>query len=113
MNKVVENGQVAVLFSPSFGAGWYTWNSNEELLFDPILVELVKVKNGLSEDALEYTDIISRIHKRAEQIEPNGYWGAADDLSVTWLPEGSKFIVEEYDGSESIMELIETRWITA
>ena len=50
MEKVIENGQVAVIYSPGFGAGWYTWNQSRfpelndgtALLFDPILVDLVK-----------------------------------------------------------------------
>ena len=44
MKKVIENGQVAVIYSPGFGAGWYTWNQGRfpelndgtALLFDPI-----------------------------------------------------------------------------
>jgi hypothetical protein len=26
MDKVIVNGKVAVLYSPGFGSGWYTWN---------------------------------------------------------------------------------------
>ena len=46
MNKVIENGFVAVLYSPGYGAGWSTWNYedglNETLLFHPALVEMVR-----------------------------------------------------------------------
>lgn len=46
MNKVIENGLVAVLYSPGYGAGWSTWNLekelNETLLFHPSLVEMVR-----------------------------------------------------------------------
>jgi hypothetical protein len=43
MNKLIRDGLVAVLYSPGFGAGWYSWNSEHpEILFDPALVELVE-----------------------------------------------------------------------
>ena len=28
MNKVIRDGKVAVLYSPGYGAGWYSWNWN-------------------------------------------------------------------------------------
>jgi len=43
MNKLVRDGKVAVLYSPDYGSGWYTWNpNNPELLFDPAIVQLVE-----------------------------------------------------------------------
>jgi hypothetical protein len=39
MQKMLRDGQVAVLVSPGFGAGWYTWHSIEELVYDPSIVE--------------------------------------------------------------------------
>jgi hypothetical protein len=26
MNKLIRDGMVAVLYSPDYGSGWYTWN---------------------------------------------------------------------------------------
>ena len=43
MEKVIKEGKVAVLVSPNYGAGWYSWNSGyKELLFHPKLVEMVE-----------------------------------------------------------------------
>jgi len=43
MEKVIRDGKVAVLISDGFGAGWYSWSSNNEaLLFHPKLVEMVE-----------------------------------------------------------------------
>jgi hypothetical protein len=114
MNKVIRDGYVAVLYSPGFGAGWYTWNSlrgeNEEqslsLIFDPILVELVEHRN--KDNHWEFT---KKIEERAEEILPDGYFGGADDLTIAWLPEGSSFKIDEYDGSESITTKNEL-WLT-
>ena len=42
MIKLVRDGMVAVLYSPGFGAGWYTWNQEcTELMFDPAIVKFV------------------------------------------------------------------------
>jgi len=115
MNKVIRDGKVAVLYSPGYGAGWYTWNSlrgeGEEqslnLIFDPILVELVEKRN--KEDVWEF---IQKIEERAEEILPEGYFGGARDLIIEWLPVGAKFRIDEYDGSESIVTESEL-WLTA
>jgi len=93
MDKVIRDGNVAVLISPGFGAGWYSWNSNEELLFSPKLVEMVSQDKGgdITEEWLE------------ENLGIEGvYCGGAEDLIILWLPVGTAFEVEEYDGSESL-----------
>jgi len=115
LNKVIRDGKVAVLYSPGFGAGWYTWNSlrgeSEEqsmsLIFDPTIVELIEKRNG--ENRLDIND---KIVERAEKLLPEGYFGGVDDLAIAWLPEGSQFTIDEYDGSESIVTQNEL-WITA
>jgi hypothetical protein len=115
MNKVIRDGKVAVLYSPDFGAGWYTWNiaydeknDPQSLLFDPILVELVENISGENK-----FDFVDRIEKRAEELVPNGYFGAADKLKIEWIPVGTQFVIDEYDGSESIRVKGEVPWITA
>ena len=53
MEKVIRNGLVAVLYSPGYGAGWFSWNpGHQELLFHPKLVEMVEQKrnNEIDED---------------------------------------------------------------
>ena len=111
MNKVIEDGQVAVLYSPGWGAGWYTWNNKKELLFDPTLVELVKLKNSSSKE--DVSNIVKRIEDRAYEIEPDGYFGGALDLDIYWLEEDTQFFIDEYDGSESITTRENTKWLTA
>jgi hypothetical protein len=44
MDRVIVDGYVAVVYSRGYGAGWSSWNreySEEELIFDPGLVDLV------------------------------------------------------------------------
>lgn len=78
VEKVVRNGEVAVLISPGFGAGWSTWTSEHRdiLLFHPRLVEWVE--NGKGPGLGDLLD---------ELGAGSAYTGGADDLVVRWLPE--------------------------
>lgn len=92
MEKVIRNNEVAVLYAPDYGAGWYSWNLNyPECLFDPEIVALVEAKADAK-----------RIQEKAEELWPRGYWGAADQLEIEWIPVGTRFEIHEYDGNESI-----------
>lgn len=104
MKKVVKNGNVAVLVSPGFGAGWYTWNtSHPACLFDPDVVAAVLNSEGEAE-----------IERLAEEKWGEGFYtGGADQLVVRWLPEDTEFQVEEYDGSESLSLKENNEWLTA
>lgn len=94
MEKVIRDGQVAVLVSHGFGSGWYSWHSKEPLLFHPKIVELVE-QNKHSEITEELCQEILGIN---EYICTLG----TDGLSIHWLPIGTAFTIEEYDGAESI-----------
>ena len=41
------------------------------------------------------------------------YTGGVEGLVVVWVDEGEEFIINEYDGSESIQLKSKTEWITA
>ena len=101
MEKVIREGKVGVLVSPHFGAGFYTWGYPEEAIFDPTLIELVE--NEKWQEAIDY----------CESKWTNGYSGGIQDLKIAWVPEGTKFEITEYDGSESIKFFDEVNWITA
>jgi hypothetical protein len=104
-DKVVRDGKVAVLLSPGYGAGWYTWNeAHPELLFLPRVVEMVL--NGTS-----YSEIEAYVQSLYGEDEL--YVGGAVDLKVVWVPQGSQFRIEEYDGSESLILASQEKWFTA
>lgn len=89
-----EEGSVAVLISPGFGAGWSTWSRGEEteaLLFDSRLVDAVLALMP----ADEFT-------KYCESLGYEHYMGGAADLEVVWLEPGTRFRILEYDGSETL-----------
>ena len=102
MNKLLDNGRVAVLYSPGFGAGWSTWNKGvPEIVFDPAVVEFVE-----KEQWAELTTYVTLKY-------PGLYTGGMNDLAVGWVPEGAEFRIKEYDGAESIELKGEINWITA
>ena len=101
MEKVIRDGKVGVLVSPFFGAGFSTWGYPTEAIFDPTLIELVE--NQKIQEAVDY----------CESKWPDEYSGGVQDLKVVWVPEGTKFQIVEYDGSESIEFLEDVNWITA
>jgi hypothetical protein len=104
-NKVIRDGKVAVLYSPGFGAGWSTWNSlSTDLMFDPVIVDFVlnKSENWI-EGVLAYCSI----------AYPDAYTGGVEGLKVEWVASGSQFLIEEYDGSETVAINGEMNWITA
>ena len=102
MEKLIEKGKVAVLYSPGFGAGWYTWNQTvPQILYDPAIVKFVekeKFDELATYVALKYPDI---------------YTGGMKDLKVAWIPEGTLFRVDDYDGSESIEFKENDNWLVA
>ena len=102
MDKVIVNGKVAVLYSPSYGSGWYTWNQEfPELIFSPAIVKLVIEERF---DALK---------TYMELKYPEAYKGGIMDLEIEWVPVGTEFRITEYDGAESIELKDEAGWFTA
>jgi len=88
-----DNGNVAILISPGFGAGWSTWTHGEQaeaMLFDSRLVDYVLQTGSEGLDAY------------AESLGYTGYMGGAEDVCVQWLEPGTRFLIDEYDGSESL-----------
>lgn len=90
-----EDGKVAVLYSPGFGAGWSTWGCIEyynDIVFDRRIVELV-----LNDERSKITGDFM------ESIGYAGmYTGGAGGLEIEWLKPGTVFRIDEYDGNESV-----------
>jgi hypothetical protein len=101
MKKLIEDGKVAVLVSPDYGAGWYSWHSVEELLYDPSIVKWVERKE------------LDKILTYMELKYPEVYCGGLENLEVHWVPVGAQFRIDEYDGAESLVLATNERWLTA
>jgi hypothetical protein len=103
MEKVIRDSRVAVLYSPGYGAGWYSWHGIEELLYDPVVVGMVEAK--VSEN-----NIVEYCHKKYDE---EAYFGGADDLTIKWIDIHTEFRITEYDGAESIQFKDDIKWLVA
>lgn len=93
MNKIERDGKVAVLVSPGYGAGWSTQNTEhkEILCMDAEIVQAVLDK-----------DIDKAIKIAEGKCDGYFYEGGAHDLIVEWVPKGTAFEIQEYDGFEAL-----------
>ena len=102
MNKVIKDGKVAVLYSSGYGAGWYSWNGykegvGKECLFCPEIVEIVEHEDYPT------TNMVLEVNRIAEELFGEGFYsGGSEYLQVKWVPEGTAFRIDEYDGYESV-----------
>ena len=101
MNKLIRDGKVAVLVSPGYGAGWYSWHRNEELLYDPSIVEWIEQGD------------LDKINTYLELKYPNDTSLGLGDLEINWVPAGDRFRIDEYDGAESLVLESNEKWLTA
>ena len=103
MEKVVKDGMVAVLYSPGFGAGWFSWNEEyPQCIFDPDLVAAV-----LSGESVKVCELAE------EKYGEFFYTGGARDLRVCWVKQGEQFEITEYDGSEDVNIIGENQYMVA
>ena len=120
-----KDNQIAVLYSPGYGAGWYTENTRRpDCLFHPELVELVMKKEELDDnfDGVNMTNeafygecrkITAQVVAKAKELFGEEFCTyGADQLSIEWMVPGQCFRMRECDGSESI-EYAEGEWLTA
>lgn len=96
---VNDKGEVAVLYSPGYGAGWFSWNKSlPECLHDGDVARAVRAGDTAKAECI------------AKEKWPDGYWGGVQDLRIEWMRPGTAFRVDEYDGSESIVYASDQSW---
>jgi hypothetical protein len=91
-----EKNELGVLISSGYGAGWSTWNE-EEIAYDKRIIEMW-LKGATSSEMCNYIESLG-------YRKP--YMGGYYNLSLKFVPHGTLFCIQEYDGAESI-ETIET-----
>lgn len=96
---VSNNGKVAILYSPGYGAGWYSWNQQygEKILKDTRIIKYRFAKILYWSDYPEYNDFMRYIG-----FENPPYSGGFTNIEICFIPQGKMFRINEYDGSESI-----------
>lgn len=106
--KVVRDNEVAVLYSPGYGAGWSTWNSDRDseviqaLLFHPAFVKWIEDNK---KEPIE--DVVNGVFGDIKGL----YLGGAENLQIKWMQEGTRFEIEDTDGAEQIEIVYRNIWI--
>ena len=84
-----------MLVSYGYGAGRSTWGEPSDFLaMDAGLVKLALAKAKI-EEVVEYLEKVF-----GEDHVP--YMGGWDQVAVEYLTKGTPFVIEEYDGAESL-----------
>lgn len=91
-----EKNELGVLYSPEFGSGWST-ESYEELAYDKRIVEYWLTEHPSRDDMKEF---IANIGYKNFYLPMCGY----SDLEIAWIPKGTLFYIENYDGAETIIQ---------
>lgn len=111
-----EDGEVAVLVSCGYGAGWSTWNPYPELAYDKRVIEMFLRLTKTERAALACLGrgATKTIWAR-QQMEKWGYksiyWGGFYNCRIEWVPAGKPFRITEYDGAEDIEYLDTNDWM--
>lgn len=106
LEKYIKDDKVAVLITKDYGTGWFTNHYELDLIFDKYLVE--QVLRG--EDIRQYLNVF---YKHVNDKYQYYNWSHVPDLEVVWVPVGTKFIITEYDGMESIWPEQHITWLEA
>lgn len=104
--KQLRNGKICVIYSGSFGSGWFSWHGIEELLFDPTLVGMIE-RQAHVEEMQEYLQTAYSECKEA--------WNTyrLEDLQIAHVDTDDRFYIHEYDGSETVVVESKFKWINA
>lgn len=87
-----ENGELGILISAGFGAGWSSWNC-EEIAYDKRIIEYWLNENPSESEMKEFLESLGY---------KDVYLGGYSSLTIEYIPKGTMFCIHEYDGSESI-----------
>ena len=82
-----ENGDVAVIVSYGYGAGFSTWTDINPM--DKRYAELIL--NKKFDEAIDLAETEGQ------------YAGGIGDCGIEWVEKGTRFRISEYDGSESLV----------
>ena len=103
---------IEVLYSPNYGAGWYTWNQNyPQLLVDPEIIKIVKEYDVQLELHSRYSEQYKELCSNKQEVitryventySENIYCGGARYLTVLEVDIGDRILIGHRDGFESV-----------
>lgn len=90
-----SNGDVEVLVSPGWGAGWSTWNDDGlSIAVDKRIVDFFKEHGQTCPE--------DKVKEFCESLGYRVYAGGWDQIVIVTVPEGVKFHITVYDGYEEL-----------
>lgn len=120
---VTSNGSTAIAYSPGYGGGWSTdYTNNKQMIFDSRLIQLIlsdyfKSKfNDKTEYLIQPKDkdyYIQFMKSVFPDIKYTPNINSFCQLAVEFIPQNTKFKIQEYDGSESIKIFNPNEYFTA
>jgi hypothetical protein len=106
--RLIRDQQVAVLYSPGYGAGWSTWcfdrQQQLQMIFD---IQIADIVDQHAQDWYNQAQAIAIVKY------PQQFLDGLKNLKVSWLPVGTKFRIIEHDGDEQIEIEHNMDWIVA
>lgn len=117
VEKVIRDGKVALVLAKGsrWWSGWASlwektaWYLNprggkEKLIFHPKMVQMVE-EGRVREITTEWIE---------QELGLKGVWlGSRSDLTIEWVPAGTKFRIKNDKGVESIEIFYDEQWMTA
>lgn len=102
-----EQGQIAVLVSHGYGAGFVTWSAGYwEMAWDKRVIDLFTEHQGAS-----YAEDLEPVTEKLEEFGyHNVYLGGWKNLEIEWIDPDTYFRFKEYDGAECIEYLNLNNW---
>lgn len=102
VEKYIKEGMVAVAISPGYGSGWSSWEHNNDLkdtmVFHP---DIIKMILDDMQSQIDNNWLVEHFGSEYEDV----YCGGVKNLCIEWIPLGTQFRIDEYDGFERIREL--------
>ena len=91
-----------VVYSPGYGAGWSTWNSEyaKELATNKEIVKMVE-EGTISEEKV--AGILG--------VDLDECYLSTSGLEIEEIPDGSRFRIVEYDGNEKVEVDDDSYWM--
>ena len=100
-----------ILISPGFGSGWSTWNSQyaKELLTFPPLIEAVKKGEHIKYEKVLMTLLHRHLGLECDEDGQGEIFTGSGYCTLKVVEVDQPFVINEYDGSESVQTLSDFR----
>lgn len=105
-----EKGEIGVMVSHGYGAGWSTWAGNIDIALDSRIIEKYL---ELKKDEQKCHEINHAVNDNSSTLEfkeflkelgyGDVYLGGLIDCTIEFVPENSLIRIDEYDGAETLV----------